>query len=162
MTTQAAFDLPFLGEQIDWRGGRAIWITCRPLRYTGPLLGGRTLVIPDEFLTDHASVPRLPITYAIAGGRGIRSATIHDFAYQFGFWWLVDGTKLTVARSLVDGVFHESLVADPISGVGRVIAWEMWLGVRAFGSGHWATEERVTRLNPVWWAAHRSTPQQLA
>jgi hypothetical protein len=45
-------------------------------------LRGKLIVIPAEFITDHASVSRLPL---IAGGRGIRSATVHDFGYQFGY-----------------------------------------------------------------------------
>lgn len=154
--TSAFLDL-LLAEQTGWQEGRAVWTTRRALRYQSAVLG-TVVVIPDEFLTDFASVPRVPLAYLIAGARGNRSAVLHDFPYQFGFWFDEAGRKLVVERDLVDRVFHESLVADPMSGAGRMIAWEMWAAVRVGGRGHWAMPERlkrVTRLNPIWAAEHR-------
>ena len=31
---------------------------------------------------------RVPVLWLAAGGRGTRSSTLHDFPYQFGFWWI--------------------------------------------------------------------------
>ena len=143
----------FRGEQIDFKAGRPIWITLSPLRYRSDRLDV-TVIVPAELVTDLASVPRLPLLWLAAGGRGTRSATLHDFAYQFGFWWveLPDGKwwQQYVSRMLADDVFYESLLADPISGAGAVRAWEMWLAVRLGGRGIWSDSARALRFNPIW------------
>lgn len=113
---------PLRIEQVGWRNGRAVWETLSELRYESERLHA-TIVIPVEAITDLASVPRLPLAWLVAGGRGNRSAVIHDLGYLFGFWWLADGTRLDVERPLVDEVFHESLLVDPMSGAGPAIAW---------------------------------------
>jgi hypothetical protein len=40
------------------------------------------LVVPAGFVTDGASVPRLPFTYALFGGRARKAATLHDYCYS--------------------------------------------------------------------------------
>lgn len=140
----------FKGEQIDWAKGRAIWSLLAPLRYTSDRMD-QTLVVPPAFITDLASVPRAPFTFWLAGGRGIRAAVIHDFAYAFGYWFTVNGTRLVVTRRDADAVFLEALRADPLSGANAVQARLMYAAVRAGGSGVWA--DRATRLralNPAW------------
>lgn len=137
-------------RQVGWLNGRPTWITLRPVRYRSALLGA-TLVVPAEFITDLASVPRLPFAWLLAGGRGNRSAVIHDFGYQFNHWLLIDGSRLTVKRGLVDDVFRESLPADPISGAGAVMAWTMYAAVRIGGWPSWkARGTRAPVLNPKW------------
>ena len=139
----------FDGRQIDWRDGRPVWWSLAPLRYWSDLLG-ETVVIPAEFITDLASAPRLPLVWLIAGGRGTRSAVLHDFPYQFGYW-LLNGDRRPVTRQLSDAVFYESLLADPISGAGRLVAAEMWAGVRICGRGVWHDRPaRSPALNPEW------------
>ena len=153
----------FIGAQIGWENGRALWVTVVPLYYSSTHLG-RTMVIPGEFVTDLASVPRLPLAYLLAGGRGTRSATLHDFPYQFGFWLdAVDGvTHIDVDKQTVDTVFHESLLADPISGAGRVSAWQMWAAVRVGGRGIWSKgTTRSEALNPEWSSDPRFGRSQL-
>lgn len=138
-------------EQVDWRAGRPVWLTAALLRYQSDRLGGRVIVIPAEFGTDLASVPRLPIVWLATGGRGPRSAVLHDYPYQTGYWLLEDGGRLDVAKSLVDNIFHESLLADPMSGAGPVRAWEMWAGVRVnINGGIWGDRDRAASLNPIW------------
>jgi len=156
--TASAFLDTFLGEQVSWREGRPVWLSQRRMRYRSARIievFGRPceVYIPREFYTDHATVPRMPIIWLAVGGRGIRSATVHDFPYQFGFWWLlVDGNlvRWDVEKPLVDEVFHESLLADPISGVNKFRAWEMYQGVKWGGKGWWADQERAKALNPIW------------
>lgn len=144
----------FRGEHTGWAKGRSVWTTLTPLRYQSDRVGS-TIVVPAEFITDLASVPRLPLVWLATGGRGPRSAVVHDWAYQWGMWTLENGATLSVTRALADAVFHESLLADPISGAGRARAWEMWLGVRVGGRGVWAERpERTPALNPIW-AAER-------
>src|SRR3972149_2988028 len=129
----------FVAAQIGWKNGRPLWGTRAPLPHRSDLLQ-TTIIVPSEFITDVASVPRLPLVWLIAGGRGTRSAVVHDAAYQFGFWWIINQdsgrwVRYEVNKSLTDEVFHESLLADPISGAGRVRAWEMYQAVRWGGRG---------------------------
>lgn len=136
--------------QTDWKEGRAVWRTLAPLPYHSDVLG-ETIVVPDDFITDLASVPRLPIAWLVAGGRGSRSAVLHDFAYQFGRWPLRNGEAATADRRLADTVFRESLAADDISGAGPLAQRLMWLAVRLFGGSAWSAD-RTHTLNPIWFA----------
>ena len=133
-------------RQIGWRNGRPLWSTVFPLRYRGGL---GVITIPSEFITDLASVPRVPLLWLAAGGCGPRSAILHDFAYQFGYW-IVGGASVSVTKDHADRVFRESLLADPFSGVGSGRAWMMYQGVRLGGRGVWKNKERVQELNPIW------------
>lgn len=125
-------------------------MTLAVLRYESDVLG-RTVVVPAEMITDLASVPRLPVVWLATGGRGPRSAVLHDMPYLCGFWLLDGGGRLVVNKNTTDAVFYESLVADPMSGVGRVRAWEMWAGVRLnIKGGMWGDRARAAILNPIW------------
>ena len=144
------FQTPLDVRQIGWRDGRPVWLTLAPLRYHSASLD-LSIQIPPEFITDTASVPRFPLAYLLAGGKGNRSAVIHDFPYQFGFWILEDGTKYVVKKKkTADNVFYESLLVDPMSGTSASDAYLMWSFVRTFGRGHWHEEERKIELNPEW------------
>ena len=157
----SAFLDRFRGEQTDWKSGRPIWTTLAPLRYRSAHLG-KTIIIPAEMVTDLASVPRLPLLWLAAGGRGIRSATVHDFAYMFGFWWIARRDrwyKGTCTRAMADRVFYESLLADPISGTGRIRAWQMYQAVRLGGRGVCGNEDRKIAMNPIWSSGAWETPE---
>ena len=139
----------FDGRQVGWRDGRPIWLTLTRLRWRRR--DGRVVLIPEEFYTDLASVPRVPFAYWIAGGRGIRSSLSHDFAYQFGYYLLEDGSRLLVDRPEADEDFRVSLIDDPISGAGRAMAATMYGAVRTGGGFVWRRRsERTPRLNPIW------------
>ena len=129
-------------------------MTTKPLRYVCKALNA-ALYIPEEFITDLASVPRLPLTWYIAGGRAIRPALPHDFAYQFGYFLLAGGGKLAVARDQADTVIHEACLADPISGADdRITAGLIYSAVRVGGRGVWNERPaRTPTLNPEWSAA---------
>lgn len=58
-----------------------------------------TITVPVGFVTDFASVPRLPLTYLIAGNTGHWAATVHDLLYRWG----------VVSRKDADIVFKEAL-----------------------------------------------------
>lgn len=140
----------FRGEQVGWEHGRAVWMTLAPLRYESPATG--RVVIPAEFVTDLASTPRAPFTFWLAGGRGTRSAVLHDFAYQFGYWLGEDGLRRESSKADTDAAFYASLRADPISGAGPVIARLMYAAVRVGGRGIWRDAGRTRALNPIWTA----------
>lgn len=42
--------------------------------------------VPEGFVTDLASVPRIPIAYLWLGGRGKKAAVVHDWLYATGFY----------------------------------------------------------------------------
>jgi hypothetical protein len=56
-----------------------------------------TICAPAGFVTDFASVPRLPLAWLIAGGTGHWEAVIHDAMYRFGL----------PCRSAADQIFFE-------------------------------------------------------
>lgn len=142
----------FEGRLIGWDKGRDIWLTLAPLRYQSAQLG-KVVVVPTEFITDRASVPRLPLAWLVAGNKATRPAVIHDFPYQFGYWIIEDGSKLYVTRQTTDEVFYEAMRADPISGTNSVTRWLMYRAVRGGGTGIWANKKRTSILNPEWSAA---------
>ena len=140
----------FEARQNGWANGRAVWWTLAPLRYQSASLGA-IVVVPAEFVTALASVPRAPFAFWLTGGRGTRSAVLHDFPYQFGYWLRdADGGRMYVSKAEADATFLESLRVDPISGAGPIAARLMYLGVRVGGRGCWRRDERRARLNPEW------------
>jgi hypothetical protein len=54
------------------------------------------LCIPEGFVTDLASVPRIPVIYLWLGGRGKKAAVVHDWLYATGFY----------PQSKCDGYFY--------------------------------------------------------
>lgn len=89
---------------------------------------GRDVVVPSGFVTDYASVPRLPVVFELFGGDigDEPAAVVHDFLYSQGI----------VPRAKCDAVFREALRA---CGVSAWRAWAMWAGVRAGGASHYTS-----------------------
>ena len=140
---------PLRVEQIDWVNGRPEWRTLSRLRYISERLGGE-VEVPAEFDFDEASVPRLPLIWLVAGGRGKAASAVHDYGYQRG-GLVVDGVFRVLARSEIDAVFFEAMAADPMSGTSAAARWLMWSGVRAGGWYAWKRQApRSKSLNPAW------------
>lgn len=95
----------------------------KPLVYYSELLQ-REVTVPAGFVTDYASVPRLPLAYLITGGKGKRAACLHD--------WLYSGAAAD--RKSADRVFAEALRA---CGYGIVTEGLMYAGVRIGGGSHY-------------------------
>lgn len=131
---------PLRLEQIGWSNGRPKWTLLAPLRYRSKLLG-ITVLIPEGFKTDLASVPRLLLSWFVAGGRAPRPAVLHDYGYQHGTF-IIDHTNvlLQVTRQDVDAVLYEAMRADPIDGSNRITANLIWSSVRLFGWASWKGE----------------------
>lgn len=102
---------------------RGTWKLLAPLVYSSDL-AGRIITVPAGFLTDFASVPRLPVAFLLTGDTGHAAAVIHDYLY----------TTHQVDRATADGVFKEALRAGDEPGWR---AWLMWLGVRVGGGRPW-------------------------
>lgn len=79
------------------------WTLLQELVYQSNLLS-RDIVVPGGFVTDFASVPRVPIAYLMAGNTGHRAAVVHDYLIRSG----------EVEREQADSVFKEALLASGV------------------------------------------------
>ena len=99
------------------------WRLLDTFTYDSEVAGAR-ITVPAGFVTDFASVPRLPFVFLLTGDTAHMAAVIHDFLYT---------TKL-FPRETADAVFYEAMRS---TGVPRWRAWTMWLGVRVGGQAAW-------------------------
>ena len=102
-----------------------VWVLVSPLVYESDLIG--RVYIPDGFQTDLASVPRLPIVYAIWGYRAHREAVIHDAMYRIDF-------PGDVTYSVANSVFLEAMES---TGKAWYIRWPMYWAVCSGGWTSW-------------------------
>lgn len=103
--------------------GRGAWRLLQPLVYASDVLNN-TVTVPTGFITDFASVPRLPFVFMFTGDSAHMAATVHDWLYA---------SHMTT-RSQADAVFREAAIE---TGVPKWRAWVMWAGVRVGGASHW-------------------------
>ena len=99
------------------------WILTKSLIYESDV-AGRTIVVPAGFVTDLASVPRLPVVYWLTGDTAASAAVVHDWLYS----------SHQVSRKMADAVLRE---ASAVIGVPFWRRWLMWAGVRLGGAGHY-------------------------
>jgi hypothetical protein len=105
---------------------RGTWSLLHRFGYYSELLG-HNVWVPKGFVTDFASVPRIPVAFLLAGNSAQEAAVIHD--------WLYTAHKvgrLEVTRAMADAVFKEAALASDVAG------WRaqmMYLGVRIGGAG---------------------------
>lgn len=83
-----------------------------------------TFLVPNGFLTDFASVPRIPIVFALFAGRAKKSAVFHDWLY----------TTKPFSREECDKAF---LCAMETEGLAFAVRTAMYSGVRFGGSSRW-------------------------
>lgn len=103
--------------------GSSDWILTSDLVFLSDVLK-RQITVPAGFVTDFASVPRLPLAFLLFGRVADEAAAVHDYLYSTG----------SCSRKLADEVFAEASKACGVS------AWRrgpMWLGVRLFGAGRY-------------------------
>lgn len=102
------------------------WRLLAPLRYQSDVPGVGLVEVPVNFLTDLASVPRLPFVFWLVGDRAHQPAVVHDWLYVSGL----------TSRADADAVFYEAIrVVGETRWTARWTAWWMWLGVRCGGGG---------------------------
>lgn len=80
------------------------WALLCPLIYESDLVAA-TIIVPKGFVTDFASVLRVPIAFWLTGDTAHEAATVHDFLYQ---------THITDTRQKADEVFLEAMEASGI------------------------------------------------
>ena len=134
----------FLSELDASKFSKNEWKLNEPLVYNSNTVG--VIVVPEGFVTNFGSVPRLPLMYLLFGGVGDEACTLHDWLYTAPHNPIRCG--VTVDRSTADkvfrGVVYECLRVDDsnISGMAHNlislgVAWAMWAGVRIGGASHW-------------------------
>src|SRR5258708_6192683 len=72
----AEFKTKLVVEELDDK----TWKLKEDLYYTSDILG--VIYVPAGFVTDFASVPRLPFAYLLAGDTAHQAAVVHDYLYQ--------------------------------------------------------------------------------
>ena len=87
-------------------------------------VGDRLIRVPPGYITDFASVPRLPLAFLLFGNKGHRAAVIHDYLYS----------THEVSREEADEIFKSLLSEDGAGGFTRSL---MHLGVRIGGWIGW-------------------------
>lgn len=87
-----------------------------------------TLVVPQGFVTDLESVPRLPVVYTLFKNRAPKSAILHDWLYAERF----------LPRGVCDDIF---LAAMACEGVSWWVRRAMYAGVRVGGAGAYSSDE---------------------
>lgn len=114
------FKSKFLTPLIAQRLKSGKWEIETLLEYQSSLLG-EVVVIPAGFVTDYASVPRLPVVYFLAGNTAHEAAVVHDFLY-----W-----TQPVTRKTADRVFLEAMKVTRVSAWRRrLMYWAVRLGAR--------------------------------
>lgn len=112
----------------QFRQGRQLYQLLGPLIYHSDLLKAQ-IRVPSGYVTDFASVPRLPLTWLLAGGTGNEAAVVHDWLYTVHS---VAGKP--ISRAKADAVFREAI---PASEDPNAPAPLMWLAVRLGGWAAW-------------------------
>lgn len=126
------FLTPLQAEKLsgdDSADRRGTWRLLAPLAYRSDRLD-QIVVVPAGFVTDFASVPRLPVAYLLTANRGHEAAVLHDWAYTTHF----------ITRAQADSLFAEALEVGGEPGWRRGL---MWAGVRV--GGWWAWESAGQR-----------------
>ena len=124
----SSFTSPLVVEHLDGRYWR---LAARfAFRVGARGNGGVMIMVPAEFITDFASVPRpfwplLPPT-----GRWGKAAVLHDYLYRTG----------KASRVVADALFLEAMTALGMASWRR---WAMYLAVRLFGARVYNLERGV-------------------
>lgn len=129
----------------DWLDDDVRYMLGLDLRYRSDIVKALNLpsfpegliVVPAGFVTDFASVPRIPIIYELFGDRAHHESVIHDYLYQ---------THQGLDRQTCDRIFREAM---QVRGKSKFV-WEgMYLGVRLGGWNSYRTgPSRYLKLNP--------------
>ncbi len=94
-----------------------IWVIDSPLLYQSDIMG--SIVVPAGFETDFASVPRIPLFYALFGNRAHRESVVHDALYRIDF-------PGNVSYNIANKVFLEAMECR---GKGFFVRYAMFAGV---------------------------------
>ena len=108
----------FLTElNVRLKNNDRIWIIDSRLVYESDLVG--TVIVPEGFQTDFASVPRVPIAFTLFGNRAHRESVVHDALYRIDF-------PGNVSYNTANKVFLEAMKCR---GKGYFVRYAMYAGV---------------------------------
>ena len=106
--------------------GRGTWRLTADLIYQSDI--GGLITVPAGFVTDFASVPRIPIIFDAFGDKASEAATVHDAIYAPDFH------HFGMSRETADAILREATLAPAHS---ELLADALWGGVRLAGESHW-------------------------
>lgn len=123
----AAFLTPLEVALVDDHSsdGRGTWRLLADLVYLSG--AGQTFSVPAGFVTDFASVPRIPVAFFLAGDSCHEAAVLHDWLY----------TVHPVDRAGADALLREACEACSVPAWRR---WLVWAGVRVGGFHAWTAD----------------------
>ncbi len=118
------------------------------LVYESTSLGG-LIVVPGGFITDFASVPRVPIAYLVTGGLGNSAACLHDFLYSDPHLPMKNSCEPVTREeanrvlrgAIIDGMsFNLSVnIFDSLKSIYFIfISYAMYVAIRTLSARHWA------------------------
>lgn len=119
-------------SELDARAtGENEWTLLAPFAATIHLEGGakELVFVPEGFVTDLASVPRLPGMFLVFGGHARKSAVLHDYLYS-----------VRAEREYADAVLLAAMKNEEP-------AWRrffMWAGVRLGGWTRYLNQPAAT------------------
>lgn len=138
-------------ERLPNKNGRKQWQLTDWLIYESTTIG--LILVPPGYVTDFASVPRLPLIYFLFGGQSDEEATLHDYLYSVPH---STGTGQVVTRDLADKLlrgaryacsrvdmsdYEKVSVFNLLANVwAYVSAWCFWVAVRFAGWYYWQKE----------------------
>ena len=105
------------------------WQVVSALRYQSQILNN-IIEVPAGFVTDFASVPRVPIVFEQFGDRAHHESVVHDWLYY----------TASTSRKTADMVFLEAMKSR---GKPWWICRGMYLGVRAGGWVAWNAHRKA-------------------
>jgi Protein of unknown function (DUF1353) len=120
-----------------------LWELGSPLVYESDLLKV-TVTVPKGFVTDLASVPRVPILFEYWGYRAHREAVIHDYLYR------TDSIPLASFRQ-ANATFLEAMACR---GKAFAVRWGMFWGV-------WLGGYFEYHKKPVSWTPEGTTKESI-
>ena len=126
--------------------GDSDWVVIRPLKYRSKILNA-DIHIPEGFVTDFASIPRVVRLAIPVSGRHRYPAVIHDWFYRTlmlltceRVQTLIDIGTFSDSREIADAVFNE---ANRVIGVSY---WKRRMLHRGVRVGGWVTYNKNIKL----------------
>lgn len=110
----------------EYHVAQFLWRVHEPLIYElGELGSGDFIIVPPDYVTDGASIPRLLWAFLPAWGKYSRAAVVHDYLCT-----LVDRDmphQYAPTRREADAVFFEAMGVCQVS---LIVRWALWIGAR--------------------------------
>jgi len=107
------------------RSGEQLWEVLTPLGYMSDTTNS-TIIVPEGFVTDLTSIPRMPLVYVSLGNKAQMAAVIHDYLYS----------TAEFTRKIADKVLLEAMEVTQVPWIQRRL---VYAGVRVGGGSHYGT-----------------------